>query len=250
MRGAARRVNGYARYALYFAPDPASELWRRGSAWLGRDAATGRALPRMPVPELDGLNLDRLTAAPRFYGLHGTLRAPFEPAGRDTESRLLAAVDDFCGAWEPFSVPFAVDAIGDFLALRPRLRSPELQALHEACLHACEPFRAALGPDDLARRRQARLTPRQDALLECWGYPYVEEEFRFHVTLTSRIVGASTFERVRGALEHLFGDLLARPLPVEGLGLFAQASRDAPFVLLHWSRFRGVAAPPADARWG
>ncbi|MEE4380419.1 MAG: DUF1045 domain-containing protein [Pseudomonadales bacterium] len=243
-------MNGYARYALYFAPDPESELWRRGSAWLGRDAATGHALPRMPVPALDGLNLDRLTAAPRFYGFHGTLRAPFEPVGRDTEPRLVAAVDAFCAAWEPFAVPFVVDAIGDFVALRPRSRSPELQALHEACLHACEPFRAPLGAEDLARRRQARLSPRQDALLERWGYPYVEEEFRFHVTLSSRIAGTSTFERVRGALRELFADLLARPLPVEGLGLFAQASRDAPFVLLHWARFRGAAAPAADARWG
>ncbi len=40
---------------------------------------------------------------------------------------------------------------------------------------------------ELQRRRAANLTPRQEFLLMHWGYPYVLDEFRFHMTLTRRL---------------------------------------------------------------
>ena len=66
------------RYALSFAPP--GGLWRLGSEWLGRCAVTGQ--PAQP-PRIDALTAEELrtlTAAPRRYGFHATLKAPFRLA--------------------------------------------------------------------------------------------------------------------------------------------------------------------------
>ena len=82
-----------ARYAIYYAPTAQSDLWRKASAWIGRDAYTGVAIERPTLAGLDGLDLATLTAAPRGYGFHATLTAPFELAAGATEADLLAAAD-------------------------------------------------------------------------------------------------------------------------------------------------------------
>ena len=62
--------------------------------------------------------------------------------------------------------------------------------LAQACVETFEPFRAPLAEEELARRRAVPLSARQEANLERWGYPYVAEDFRFHMTLTARLFGA------------------------------------------------------------
>ena len=68
------------RFAVYYAPSFESAWWRAGSTWLGRDAQSGAT--GVP-PQPPGLQrpLTELTGAPRRYGWHGTLVAPFRPAG-------------------------------------------------------------------------------------------------------------------------------------------------------------------------
>ncbi len=51
-------------------------------------------------------------------------------------------------------------------------------------------FRAPLDEAELARRLRAPLTPRQRAYLDRYGYPYVHDEFRFHMTLSGRVPDA------------------------------------------------------------
>ena len=45
------------------------------------------------------------------------------------------------------------------------------------------------GMDDWCTTQHGKsgLTDRQEALLTQWGYPYVMEEFRFHITLTGAL---------------------------------------------------------------
>ncbi|MFC7693522.1 hypothetical protein ACFQY5_32275 [Paeniroseomonas aquatica] len=62
-----------ARLALYWAPGYDDPLHRLGSAWLGRDAESGAP---MHQPVLPGLDIAELTADPRGYGLHATLKPP------------------------------------------------------------------------------------------------------------------------------------------------------------------------------
>ena len=68
------------RCAVYYAPDPQGDLWDLACAWLGRDPHRKVDCVRPAIPALADLDLDALTASPRGYGFHATLKAPFELA--------------------------------------------------------------------------------------------------------------------------------------------------------------------------
>src|SRR5262249_46661964 len=92
-------------------------------------------------------------------------------------------------------------------------------------------FRAPPDAAELAKRRAAGLTPAQDALLERWGYPYVFDEFRFHMTLTRRLNDEEQ-ARIEPRLLPLVAPATAGPLLIDALSLFAQADRASPFRLI------------------
>jgi putative phosphonate metabolism protein len=218
------------RFAVYFAPPADSDLAVAGARWLGRDAYTDA---RLPQPMVEGIAYDRieaLTTDPRRYGFHATLKAPFTLAGSETVERLSAAFADFARQRAAFPLPLKVDRLGDFLALVPAGPSAELDRLAADCVTAFDPFRAPSPPDDLARRRLAGLTPRQDELLQAFGYPYVFEEFRFHMTLSQRVFGDEA-DRLQRAAETHFADLLRQPVPVDTLALFVEPSPGTPFTV-------------------
>jgi len=228
-----------ARYAIYYAPHAASALWRKACAWLGRDAVTGEAVARPYVAGLDGLDIDDLTADPRHYGFHATLKAPFELAEGRTEAELLAAAADFAAGLQAFEARIAPAALGRFLAFRLHDSEAEMQALHAACVRAFEPFRALLSDADLARRRKAPLTLEQDVRLVAWGYPYVFEDFRFHMTLTGSIREDALRERVLAALRAHFAEESGLHR-FDGVAVFRQTDRQAPFDILERFTFRAA----------
>jgi putative phosphonate metabolism protein len=214
------------RLALYWAPDPADPLHARGSAWLGRDAETGAALAQ---PDLPGLDIAALTADARGYGLHATLKPPFRLRGGWEEA--LEAARALAARLAPFDLPpLAVRDLDGFLALRETAPCPSLRALADACVEALDPWREPPGEAELARRRRAGLSPRQEALLARWGYPYVFEEWRFHVTLTRRL-GPAEKPVVLPAVTACLGDAPARMRRVEAISLFTQAAPGAPFLI-------------------
>jgi putative phosphonate metabolism protein len=221
-----------ARYALYFAPVAGRPLALFGNHWLGRDPESGAALPQ---PELDGLDAARLralTEAPRQYGFHGTLKPPFRLAEGCDESALRRAIAAFAVRQESFDLRrLQVQEIGDFLALTPRVPVPALSLLADACVIEFDSYRAPPVPAELARRQAAGLTPRQEALLARWGYPYVLDEFRFHLSLTGPIAEAAERSRVMDLLSSLLVPVLAEPVPLRELCLFVQPDRAAPFRL-------------------
>ena len=67
--------------------------------------------------------------------------------------------------------------------------------------------------------------------MQRWGYPYVMEEFRFHLTLTGRLDEA-TAERVETALRPVMAPLLPVPFTVSSFCLFGEAA-DGMFHLIH-----------------
>lgn len=219
------------RWAVYFAPPGGSELEQLANDWLGRDLA-GRPRPRPPLPGFSSDCLDALTEAPRRYGFHATLKPPF-PLVSDTDGAALrSAAEAFAADRAAFTAPaLDVRAIGSFLALVPSAESPELSDLAAACVRAFEAFRAPQGADDIARRRAAGLTPRQDALLTQWGYPYVMEEFRFHMTLTGPVSDTAERTALQAALRERFAPACREPLWVSGIALYAQDERSRPFTL-------------------
>lgn len=231
-------MNEFARYAIYYMPDPSGSFWSAGSRWLGRDAMSGQTLPRPSLPGLAGTNTDRLTAGPRRYGFHGTLKAPFAAAYAGAEDDLLVALDAFTASRCPFEIRLEMASLGDFIALRLAEPSEPMTALHRDCVCDLDRFRRPISDADLARRQRDRLTPDQDAYLLRWGYPYIFDQFHFHMTLTSRVASKATKRMIVSALAELFAPHLAAPHRIDGIGLFGQAALDGPFQVLHWFPLR------------
>jgi putative phosphonate metabolism protein len=174
-----------SRYALYYAPESHSELWKFGSDVIGYDAANGQ---HGSVPSFCGMLSDRwneLVSEPRKYGFHATLKAPFHLARGIDEAALMVAIERFAATTRAAPIDgFEVASIGPFIALRPKGDASSLNALASAIVRHFEPFRAPLSADDRARRLKSPLTERQIDYLDRFGYPYVHDEFRFHMTLT------------------------------------------------------------------
>lgn len=194
------------RYAIYFAPPPESPLWTFGSAVLGYDAATGGAQAPLAPEGLDQDDWAAITAQPRRYGFHGTLKAPFRLAEGVSEDDLVSAGRAFARKRRSFGLPgLSVRPLENFVVLSPLSPSGPLDALAGACVEAFEPFRAAPSAEEVARRLDAPLTERQRGSLDRWGYPYVFDDFRFHMTLTGPLPSELVAPVVDG-LSELYDD--------------------------------------------
>lgn len=229
-----------ARVALYWTPDGGDPLGRFGAHWLGRDAETDAPLAQPEVPALArrGLDLAEITSSPRHYGFHATLKAPFAPVGGTPEA-LIAAAEAFSAATPPVEGPRLVPAVlGGFVVLVPDGPSPAVDAFAHRVVEAFEPFRAPLDDGELARRRRAGLNGRQERYLLEWGYPYVFEEFFFHMTLSQRLAPDDA-EAVRSAIVERAALVADRPLRIDALCLFEQPARDRPFRLSRRFCLRG-----------
>ncbi|UFN51007.1 DUF1045 domain-containing protein [Roseomonas sp. OT10] len=225
---------GPARAALYWAPELHDPLHALGSAWLGRDAETGAA-PAQPA--LPGIDLHEVTAEARRYGLHATLKPPFRLAGPYPALREAAAA--LAARTAPFDLPpLRLESLGGFLALVESAPSPALRALCDSAVEALDPLRAPPSEAETARRRPERLSPGERAMLERWGYPYVFEEWRFHVTLTRRLAEAE-MAVIRPALEAHLGEAPALPRRVASVAIFTQRAPDAPFLIAERLRLSG-----------
>lgn len=220
------------RYALYFAPRPSSDWARFGARWLGRDPATGVGVEQPAIAGVSREAFHALTDAPRRYGFHGTLKAPFALREGATRRGLADALARFCGARRPIPLPpLAVQRLDDFLALVPSSRASAINDLAADCERGFEEFRAPLVPAELDRRRRAGLSPRQDRYLEAWGYPYVFAEYRFHLTLTGSLDGTPP-DQVTALVAAAKGALPSAPLALDAVALFEQPEPAAPFRLV------------------
>lgn len=172
----------YTRFAIYYLP-PEGALADFGAAWLGWDCVSARDSIPHDVP-----GLHDVTMTPRKYGFHGTLKPPFRLAEGTDVSGLQDAVSQMAAVCAPAqSDGLALTALGRFLALTPVGDTSGIARVAATCVEALDAFRAPPPEAELERRRKARLSERQEALLQRWGYPYVMEEFRFHLTLTGRL---------------------------------------------------------------
>jgi putative phosphonate metabolism protein len=233
------------RWAVYLAPKMNGALARFGADWLGWDAEGGRARAMPEVPDLPGSRED-ITAAPRKYGFHGTLKAPFALAPEAEPALLDAEITALARDFRPFDLPLVLTELGDFLALTPAGPAPELDRLAAACVTRLDGFRAAPTPKEIARRAPDRLGPAERLNLETWGYPYVLGAFRFHMTLTGPLDPAARAATAR-ALAPLLAAPLARPYTVADISLFGE-DRDGMFHLLKRFPFAGAEGAGAAPR--
>jgi putative phosphonate metabolism protein len=222
-------MTGFPRYAIYFGADRDSALSVFGAGLLGYDAHTGSDVPFPADAERIAPDWRDITSDPRKYGFHATLKAPMALAPGRTEADLMAACEIF--ARKPRSIPKirpVVNAISGFIAVVPAEQVDALQQLAADCVRDFDPFRAALTAADRARRKPEKLSERQRDYLDRWGYPYVFEEFRFHMTLTGRL----DTERRGPILEMLrtrFAALKLDTLAIDRIALFKQDEAKARF---------------------
>jgi putative phosphonate metabolism protein len=219
------------RYAFYLTPDEDHPLTIAAANWLGSNPFTGETTRLEAIGDFDAAELTALTADPRRYGFHGTLKAPFPLAPAKTETQLLAAFDSFAEERGPFEVPeMVLGQLGPFFALVPAGNCPELQALADETVRRFEPFRAPLAAEDFSRRRPDSLTNVHRGNLLSWGYPYVFESFQFHMTLTGP-VPAERRAAMKALLEQIFAEFIGKPLAVTSLALFTEHARGVPFTV-------------------
>jgi putative phosphonate metabolism protein len=215
------------RYAIYYAPE-AGPFATAAAKWLGWDPELGAVVTQ---PEV-GVDLVDLTNDPRKYGFHGTIKAPFRMAdgmGRDALSDALSAL---AANLKPVEMPgLELVALDGFLALVPQGDTSNLLALAAQVVERLGHLRAPLTEAEIALRRPERLTSRQRALLDQFGYPYVMEEFRFHLTLSRRLTAAENAALMPRASTY-FAPHLPKPFRISTLCLFGEAM-DGRFHLLH-----------------
>lgn len=221
------------RYALYYAPAADSALWRFGCATLGYDALTAEDQPFAVPPGCDPALWPAFTEEPRRYGFHATLKAPFELAQGRSEEQLHAFARNYAAGLEGVTLAgLSVTALGSFVALTPSEPSEALQRFAFALVQAFEPFRAPLAEADRTRRLKSPLTPAQHAYLEAYGYPYVGDAFRFHMTLTGSLPGDHVTP-TRQALDAAHAAALpAGPVRLDRFALFRQDDRSSRFRLI------------------
>jgi hypothetical protein len=224
------------RFALFAAPGTGSAdtvgvlLREKAEQWLGRSASGNPVTPGVPVG-WSRAAVDALTGDASRYGFHATLKPPFRLAEGRTPEELDAAVARFAAGTAGAMIPrLSLARLGGFFALVPGAEAPGLHALADEVVKGFDDFRAPATDAELARRNPVSLTPRQRELLKTWGYPYVLDEFRFHLTLTDRIRDGQR-PQVERVLSDWFAPLLGATVPVDALALFTEAAPGAPFGL-------------------
>jgi putative phosphonate metabolism protein len=209
------------RVALYYAPEADDPLWTRGCAWLGRDPETGSELPQ---PDIDGIAAQ--VTEPRRYGFHATLKPPMQLTA--PFDQFLREVKRFCREQKPFAMPrLDVTLLGRFIALCPSSASAELQAFADACVVSLDAYRRPEDAAAQAKRAAGRTDPQRRNIAK-WGYPFVMEDWRFHMTLSNPTADGQLME----AAQRHFSEALALPRGVASVAVFVEPAKGEPFQLL------------------
>ena len=210
----------FSRFGVYFVPKD-SELAEFGARWLGWDI--NRAEPVVCLAE------DAITETPRRYGFHATLKPPFRLAQGTT-------LDEFRDALRAVSLSLpsivcedlALERIGSFLALTTTCAATS--DLAAVCVKRLDGFRAPASDEEQARRLKKSLSARQEELLVQFGYPYVMEEFRFHLTLTGSMRD-SLLTETEATLTTLLAPFLGS-LVIDSVALVGERIQDGCFQVI------------------
>lgn len=220
------------RYAIYGAPERATRLWHFGNRVLGRDAETGENIAQIVPPGFSAEEWHGFTASPRRYGFHATLKAPFALAPGRSEDELHEAVRAFAAAREPVTgIALTPIVSGGYVMLGLPQPGPRVQALAEACVSDFDAFRAPMPEADRARRGTG-LSDGERRNLDRWGYPYVFDNFTFHLTLAGPFPDGRAVE-AHAALSAAYVQAVKNEaFDLRSLCLFAEPEPGAPFSLI------------------
>ena len=98
------------------------------------------------------------------------------------------------------------------------------------CVESFEPFRKALSDSDLQRRKSQSLSKRQESLLLTYGYPYVADEFHFHLTLSGKL--SDQDKEYEAWVISEYSRLISETPVLDSLAIYKQVDRQSPFLQL------------------
>ncbi|MBV0891982.1 DUF1045 domain-containing protein [Paracoccus sp. Z118] len=206
------------RYAIYAMPE--GDFAAAGARWLGWDVVSGRLLEQPGYPDLPR-PLPELTTRPQRYGFHATIKAPMRLAKGASHGDLLAALKDSCARLAPVEIDLTLSEPGQFLHFRPARNTAALSDLAAAIVRDLDHLRRPLTEQEITRRNPGALTPRQQEMLARFGYPYVLDEFRLHLTLSDPLP-AEDHAAVRGAAERHFAGKVPSPWRIDRMWLLEE----------------------------
>jgi putative phosphonate metabolism protein len=229
-----------SRYGIYFAPEPGALLHSIGSRWLGRDAVTGESLDPILPPGIEHGAWQSATESLRRYGLHATLKPPFRLASNATIEDLQTELREFASRHDCFEAPpLQLGSLGRFLALVLSEPSNKFTQLAAGCVEEFDRFRAPATEQELAQRLRDSLSAREREHVLRWGYPYVFDTWKFHISLTGSLPPQSLPPLEQSLRQH-FAPVCEQPLRVDSVCIFREPSPGAPFCIVDRAFLRSV----------
>ena len=212
-----------ARYAIYFSPAKHSPWWNFGAQWLGRDECDDKPLAQPLLTQIGLTDLATITAEPRRYGFHATLKAPFRLREGLSVDDLVERMQALAARLRPVNLGLLqLVTLGDFVALTPLTTTEELATLAAACVVELDDLRSPLTAAELARRRIEQLSTREQELLRQYGYPYVLERFRLHFTLSDPVPRVTAWSIILAVSQPVARLNSSAPLLLDRLCLFVE----------------------------
>ncbi len=211
------------RLAIYFSPLQGSELAKAAAQWLGRNNESLTYQEQKTDFTLNSVKITQITSSPFHYGFHGTLKPPFRPVpGTDLE-KVKDRLCFFASQFKKFTLPpLHLRQIHTFFCLTPTVRCEQLHNLADETVRAFDDLRRPPSQDELQKRREANLSPAQEEMLVTWGYPYVMDQFRFHLTLTNNIGSQADCAVIERELQHRFPQSMLNAVTFSQLCLFIE----------------------------
>jgi len=202
----------FQRYAIYWTPRPGTAFAEFAALWFGGVETFGLA------PEL----AQRAIKAPAVYGLHATLKAPFRLRDDVAPEGLRDALDDFCAHRRaPAPGRLMLGHFQRYLTLLLSGDQADVDWLAAECVTSFDHFRAPLDEEDYARRELDDLTEQEEAFLREFGYPYVLNAFRFHISLAGPLESAE-LDEVAKALQPQLAPFMSEPFEIRDLSLLGE----------------------------
>jgi hypothetical protein len=220
----------FVRYAIYYTPQPGTQLATFGRSWFGR-ANDGATLQAFSEAGLSGATTAKpLSRRTRYGGLHAVFKAPFQLREGMVVDALKTRLISFAARRKKVETgPLTLARAGRYLVLRPIKPTPALDWLAAQCVAAFDAF--AESPANAEAPTCAELNDHQRLLLKSFGDPHVLSEYRFYITLTGPLDSAH-LERVAQALWPMLEEICASGVTVDGLSLLGEATNGAPLRLI------------------
>jgi hypothetical protein len=218
------------RYAIYFVPEADTKFYRYGSSILGYDCYSGKTVDFPGWFGDDAVNWNELTATPRRYGFHATLKAPFHLSPSCTEAQLVKALQNFAALGHAIhSFAPTIRLLNGFFAVVPVEAEPALDTLAASCTTLFDAYRAPMSPQERGRRVALGLNQSQIQNLDRWGDPYALSEFRFHMTLTGKVPAGRRKAILATLLNGFRAMRVEAAIAIDRLALLKQDTPDSAF---------------------